>query len=46
VPVDEYIRRSERNLCRYEDTRKQLMDGEAFPLERSVESTARSSSTP
>jgi alpha-galactosidase len=37
VPVDEYIRRSERNLGRYQDTRKQLLSGEGFPLERSIE---------
>jgi alpha-galactosidase len=37
VPVDEYIRRSERNLCRYQETRKQLLAREGFPLERSVE---------
>ena len=37
VPVDEYVRRSERNLRRYAETRRQLLAGEAFPLERSVE---------
>lgn len=37
VPVDEYIRRSERNLRRYAETRRKLMAGETFPLERSVE---------
>jgi len=37
VPVDEYVRRSERNLRRYTETRRKLIAGEAFPLERSVE---------
>ena len=37
VPVDEYVRRSERNLRRYEETRRKLLAGESFPLERSVE---------
>lgn len=37
VPVDEYVRRSERNLRRYEDTRRKLLAGESFPIERSVE---------
>ena len=37
VPVDEYVRRSERNLRRYAETRRKLLAGEAFPIERSVE---------
>jgi alpha-galactosidase len=37
VPVDEYIRRSERNLRRYAETRRKLLAGESFPLERSAE---------
>jgi len=37
VPVDEYIRRSERNLCRYGETRRKLLAGNSFPLERSME---------
>ncbi len=37
VPVDDYIRRSQRNLDRYADTRRKLLAGEGFPLERSVE---------
>ena len=37
VPVDEYIRRSERNLDRYTETRRKLLAGESFPLERSIE---------
>ena len=37
IPVDEYVRRSERNLRRYAETRRKLLAGETFPLERSVE---------
>ncbi|MBB3999490.1 alpha-glucosidase/alpha-galactosidase [Aureimonas pseudogalii] len=37
VPVDEYVRRSERNLRRYAETRRKLLAGEPFPIERSVE---------
>jgi alpha-galactosidase len=37
VPVDEYIRRSEQNLIEYRETRRRLLDGEVFPLGRSVE---------
>ena len=37
VPVDDYIRRSERNLARYAETRRALLAGESFDLERSVE---------
>jgi alpha-galactosidase len=37
VPVDEYIRRSIRNLGRYAETRRKLLAGEDFPLERSAE---------
>jgi alpha-galactosidase len=37
VPVDEYIHRSERNLRRYAETRRKLLAGEPFPLERSRE---------
>jgi alpha-galactosidase len=37
VPVDEYVRRSEENLVAYAETRRKLLDGEDFPLERSVE---------
>jgi alpha-galactosidase len=37
VPVDEYVRRSEENLERYAETRRKLLSGESFPLERSVE---------
>lgn len=37
VPVDEYVRRSEDNLKEYEKTRRKLLAGESFELERSVE---------
>lgn len=37
VPVDEYIRRSEENLEEYAETRRKLLEGGSFPLERSVE---------
>ena len=37
VPVDEYVRRSEKNLVAYAETRQKLLDGATFPLERSVE---------
>jgi alpha-galactosidase len=37
VPVDEYVRRSVRNLGRYAETRRKLLAGEDFPLERSAE---------
>jgi len=37
VPVGEYIRRSEENLLQYAKTRRMLLDGEDFSLERSVE---------
>lgn len=37
VPVGEYVRRSEENLRGYAETRRKLLAGEPFPLERSVE---------
>ena len=37
IPVDEYVRRSEENLVQYAETRRKLLAGEEFPLERSVE---------
>ena len=37
VPVDEYVRRSEENLREYAETRRKLLEGGSFPLERSVE---------
>jgi len=37
VPVDEYVRRSERNLQKFEETRRKLLAGEPFPIERSAE---------
>ncbi len=37
IPVGEYIRRSERNVGRYEDVKAALARGEAVPLPRSNE---------
>jgi alpha-galactosidase len=37
VPVDEYVRRSERNLLRYAETRHKLLEGGTLPLVRRVE---------
>jgi alpha-galactosidase len=37
VPVDGYIRRSELNLIQYAETRRGLLAGESFPLDRSAE---------
>jgi len=37
VPVDEYVRRSEDNLVEYAETRRKLLAGDGFPLQRSVE---------
>ncbi len=37
VPVDEYVRRSERNLGIYAAVRRKLLAGESFSVERSVE---------
>ncbi len=37
VPVDEYVRRSERNLLRYAEIRRKLLAGDSFELYRSVE---------
>ena len=37
VPVDEYVRRSVRNLDRFKETRRKLLAGESFDTERSVE---------
>jgi alpha-galactosidase len=37
VPVDEYIKRSKKNLEKYAETRRKLLAGESFPLKRSVE---------
>jgi alpha-galactosidase len=37
VPVNDYIRRSERNLRRYAEIRRALLAGESFPIERSAE---------
>jgi alpha-galactosidase len=40
IPVDEYVRRSEANLGRYEQVRDALERGEVLPIERSVEYAA------
>jgi len=40
IPVDEYVRRSERNLVRYQELRSALRSGEQMPLERSNEYAA------
>jgi alpha-galactosidase len=37
VPVDEYLKRIDRNIDRYHETRRKLLAGESFPIERSVE---------
>jgi alpha-galactosidase len=37
IPIDEYIRRSEENLVEFEETRRKLLHGEAFEIERSAE---------
>jgi alpha-galactosidase len=37
LPVDEYVRRSEKNLAEYAVIRRKLLASEDFPLERSVE---------
>jgi alpha-galactosidase len=41
IPVNEYVRRSERNLGRYEDVKAALARGEAMPLPRSNEYASR-----
>ena len=37
VPVEEYVRRSEKNLSRYAEIRRKLLAGDSFTLYRSVE---------
>ncbi len=37
IPINEYIRRSERNLAEFGEIRDKLMRGEAFEIERSAE---------
>jgi alpha-galactosidase len=37
IPVDEYVRRSKLKLESFTETRRKLLAGESFPLERSVE---------
>ncbi len=34
IPIDEYIRRSERNLQRFEETRRKIENGESFETEK------------
>jgi len=40
IPIDEYIRRSERNLERFQEIRRRLLAGESFPIQRSSEYAA------
>jgi alpha-galactosidase len=40
IPVDEYVRRSERNLVRYGEVKHALQSGDAMPLQRSNEYAA------
>lgn len=40
IPIDEYLRRSERNLERFEETRQSLEKGEPIKIERSEEYAA------
>ncbi|MBP1153626.1 MULTISPECIES: alpha-glucosidase/alpha-galactosidase [unclassified Paenibacillus] len=37
IPIDEYIRRSERNLLRFEETKRKIENGESFETEKSHE---------
>jgi alpha-galactosidase len=37
IPIDEYIRRSEKNLREFDETRLRLQNGESFEIERSAE---------
>ncbi len=37
IPINEYIRRSERNLQEFEEIRDKLMRGESFEIQRSAE---------
>jgi alpha-galactosidase len=37
IPIDEYVRRSEVNLERFEETKKKIENGESFPVEQSHE---------
>jgi alpha-galactosidase len=40
IPLDEYVRRSERNLAEFEETRRMIERGEPFELRRSHEYAA------
>ncbi|WP_053362787.1 alpha-glucosidase/alpha-galactosidase [Bacillus sp. FJAT-27251] len=37
IPIDEYVRRSEVNLERFEETKQKINKGESFPVEKSHE---------
>jgi len=37
IPIDEYVRRSEVNLARFEETKKKIHNDESFPVEKSHE---------
>jgi alpha-galactosidase len=37
IPIDEYVRRSEVNLERFEELKKKIDNGESFPVEKSHE---------
>lgn len=37
IPIDEYIRRSERNLAEFDSIRSRLLAGESFEISRSAE---------
>jgi alpha-galactosidase len=37
IPIDEYVRRSEVNLQRFEETKQKIDKGESFPVEKSHE---------
>jgi alpha-galactosidase len=37
IPIDEYVRRSEVNLERFEETKQKIDKGESFPVEKSHE---------
>lgn len=45
IPIDEYIRRSERNLQRFEETRRKIENGESFETEKKAMNTALRSFT-
>jgi alpha-galactosidase len=37
IPIDEYVRRSEVNLERFQETKQKIDNGESFPVEKSHE---------